>query len=119
MQGGCHGEANQVFTLRPKGSGEYVEIIARHSGKCLDVGWATETTASRSSSTTVTAAQRGLPGGVVADTPYTSYVAQHSGKCLDVTGGSLRLGPIQQWACNGVQQQRFSLAVPVNRPDPD
>jgi hypothetical protein len=113
MQGGCHGEANQVFTLRPKGSGEYLEIIARHSGKCLDVGWASQNDGEQ-------IVQHGCNGGSNeafreawwADTPYTSYVAQHSGKCLDVAGASLGWAPIQQWTCNGVLQQRFRL-VPV------
>jgi ricin-type beta-trefoil lectin protein len=113
MHGSCHGEANQVFSLRPKGSGEYLEIVARHSGKCLDVGWASQNDGEQ-------IVQHDCNGGSNqafreawwADTPYTSYVAQHSGKCLDVTGGSMGWAPIQQWSCNGALQQRFRL-VPV------
>ena len=113
MHGGCHGEANQVFSLRPKGNGEYLEIVARHSGKCLDVGWASQNDGEQ-------IVQHDCNGGSNqsfreawwADTPYTSYVAQHSGKCLDVAGGSTGWASIQQWTCNGALQQRFRL-VPV------
>jgi endoglucanase len=34
----CHGGDNQVFELRElPGSDGYVQIVAEHSGKCLDV----------------------------------------------------------------------------------
>ena len=119
MHGSCNGNANQVFTLRPKGSGEYLEVIARHSGKCLDVAWASQNDGEQ-------IVQHGCNGGSNeafreawwADTPYTSYVAQHSGKCLDVTGGSFGWVPIQQWSCNGSLQQRYRLQPVESGPIP-
>jgi len=119
MQGSCHGEANQVFSLQPKGTGEYLEIIARHSGKCLDVSNA-------STADGIQIVQHGCNGGGNqafreawwGTTPYVSYVAQHSQKCLDVANGSLGWAPIQQWTCNGNDQQRFSLTPVESGPIP-
>jgi hypothetical protein len=38
VQWTCHGGDNQVFELRQlAGSDGYVQVVAEHSGKCLDV----------------------------------------------------------------------------------
>jgi Ricin-type beta-trefoil lectin domain/Ricin-type beta-trefoil lectin domain-like len=119
MHGGCHGDANQVFSLKPKGEGQYLEMIARHSGKCVDVGNA-------SSADGQQIIQHDCNGGGNQafreewwpNTSYTSYVAQHSQKCLDVTGGSTGWAPLQQWTCNGSDQQRFSLTPVDSGPIP-
>lgn len=119
LQSGCHGEANQVFTLRPKGTGEQLEIIARHSGKCVDVG-----NASTADGQQIIQHDCNSGGNQAfreawwGSTPYTSYVAQHSNKCLDVANGALGLAAYQQWTCNGVEQQRFSLTPVESGPIP-
>ena len=113
MHGTCNGEANQVFTLTPRGSGQFLELIARHSGKCVDVNGA-------STADGAALIQHSCNGGTNeafseawwGETPFVSYVAQHSGKCIGVAGGSTGWAPMQQQTCNSGEYQRFEL-VPV------
>jgi Ricin-type beta-trefoil lectin domain-like len=110
MHGECHGGANQVFTMRPKGDGSSFELVPRHSGKCVDVAWA-------DGADGAAIIQHGCNGGnnqafrenFVVGTEYRKFEAVHSSKCLDVTGGSTEWAPFQQWTCNGNLQQQFRL----------
>ncbi|HEY2715028.1 MAG TPA: RICIN domain-containing protein, partial [Solirubrobacterales bacterium] len=99
---------NQVYEMRPFGSGASLEILARHSGMCLDVANASTADGARLVEHTCNggANQRfheawGWGG------EYAAYVADHSGKCLEVEGASQGWAAIQQWTCSGAQQQAF------------
>ncbi len=88
---------------------DYYKIIAKHSGKCLDVA-----SGSRDSGATVV--QWDYLGSdnqlwsLVPVGAYYKIVAKHSGKCLDVTGGSRDAGAaLIQWDCHGGDNQLFSI----------
>jgi hypothetical protein len=95
-------------------------IVAAHSGRCLDVTGGTGATANE-----VPIKQYDCLGAAQTnqiwslryvdhdgDIFYYSLVAAHSGKCLDVTGGPAATGnqvPIKQYACSGATNQQFRL----------
>ncbi len=76
------------------------EIKPRHSGKCLDVAYASQWNGAN-------VGQYSCNGGYnqqfslqYVDSGYYKIVARHSGKCLDVEYGSRGDGAnIQQWTC--------------------
>ncbi|THV36456.1 RICIN domain-containing protein [Glycomyces buryatensis] len=89
----------------PPGDGD--TIVARHSGKCLDV-------ASASTANGATVQQYDCWNGAnqqfeVRDSGsgYAQIIARHSGKCLDVASASTANGAtVQQYDCwNGANQQ--------------
>ena len=80
----------------------YYEIVARHSGKCLDVEGESQAAGARilqwdcGGWTNQQWQVIDIGGG------YYKIVARHSGKVLDVQGGALTNGtPIWQWDENG------------------
>ena len=86
------------------------EVVARHSGKCLDVsGVSTDDGAA--------VQQWSCHGGGnqlwridQAEGDYSRLTAQHSGKCLDVRGVSTENGAaLQQWSCHGGDNQQWML----------
>jgi hypothetical protein len=95
------------------GGGAYNNLVARHSGKCVDV--ADNSTADHAdvvqwtcgSGTNQQFRAEDAGGG------YVRLVARHSGKCLDVVGGSTAdHAAVVQWTCgSGTNQQwRFEDA---------
>jgi Ricin-type beta-trefoil lectin domain-like len=88
----------------------YYELVARHSGKCLDVaGGSTATGAMLTQWTCV-----GVPNQhfriVSVGGGYNKIVARHSGKVLDVQWGSLDNGaPVWQMDENGTPAQQWQL----------
>jgi hypothetical protein len=86
------------------------EIVARHSGKCVDV-------AAKSVHDGGQVLQWSCHGGAnqqwrieAAGDGYSRLIAQHSGKCLDVDGWSVADGvQLQQWACHGGENQQWAL----------
>jgi Ricin-type beta-trefoil lectin domain len=108
---------NQVFTTEP--FGEFFRLRARHSGRCVDV-----TNASTSDGAAIQQYDCHTGGNQLfrqvwwGETPYADYRAQHSGKCLDVTGANTGWTQIQQWTCNGNEQQRFRLEPVDSAPIP-
>lgn len=86
------------------------EIHPVHSGKCLDVEWASDDDGAR-------LIQWGCHGGdnqrfrvTELDGGYHQITARHSGKCLDVTGASAADGAqIIQYGCHGGPNQQFLL----------
>lgn len=88
----------------------YYEIVARHSGKCLDVaGGSTATGAMLTQWDCV-----GVPNQqfriVSAGGGYNKIVARHSGKVLDVQWGSLDNGaPVWQMDENGTSAQQWQI----------
>jgi len=90
-------------------AGQYYEIIAKHSGKCLDVEGARQ-----DNSTNV---QQWACGGgpnqlwrLERVGSYYKITAKHSGKCLDVTGGSQDNGAnVIQWDCHNGDNQLWRI----------
>jgi hypothetical protein len=95
----------------------YVQYVAQHSGKCIDVNTAGGTGNGQK-------AQQWSCGLVfnqqfaVESIPSTSFhriKVRHTGKCLDVTGANYANGtPIQQWDCNyspAAYNQHFLIPV--------
>lgn len=89
--------------------GSIVRLIAKHSGKCLDVP--------SSSTTSGTALQQWVCNGTNAQafrlqavTGGFNLVNVNSGMCVDVSNSSTADGAtIQQWECNSTNAQVFSL----------
>ncbi len=90
----------------------YVNVIARHSGKCLDVsGNSTGDGAWMQQWTCTGGANQNFQFVPVSGTSYYQIIARNSGKCMDVQNGSTANGAlIQQWTCAaGNINQQFSL----------
>ncbi|WP_329596283.1 RICIN domain-containing protein [Streptomyces pseudovenezuelae] len=94
-------------TVTGVGGGPYYDLVARHSGKCLDI-------TDNSAADGAVALQYTCNGGLNqqwrlqdAGDGYVRLVAQHSGKCLDVSGGSTADGAfVNQYRCTtGTNQQ--------------
>jgi hypothetical protein len=103
---------NQVFTLVP-GNGNY-ELIARNSGRCVDVLNGSAENGARAQQWTCNGGPQQKWAGPAVETVggvnYINLIAKHSGKCMDVTGASTANGAgIQQWTCNGGNQQKWTL----------
>jgi hypothetical protein len=115
MTVGCGGEplVEEATELVPDESSpevipNFYQVVAQHSGKCMDVAGA-----SLSDNTRII--QWSCNGGnnqqfyltPMNDGTYT-ISARHSGKCVDVSGASTENGAaIIQWACHGGDNQRF------------
>ncbi|HEU4833526.1 MAG TPA: Calx-beta domain-containing protein [Pyrinomonadaceae bacterium] len=88
----------------------YYEIVARHSGKCLDVEGESMDSGAR-------VIQFGCGGWtnqqwqvIPVGDGYYKIVARHSGKVLDVQGGGLDNGtPVWQWDENGTAAQQWAI----------
>ncbi|MFF7264192.1 RICIN domain-containing protein [Streptomyces sp. NPDC008159] len=94
-------------TVTGVGGGPYHHLVARHSGKCLDI-------TDNSASDSAIALQYTCGGGLNqqwrlqdAGSGYVRVLAQHSGKCLDVAGSSTADGAfVNQYRCTtGTNQQ--------------
>ncbi len=88
----------------------YYEIVARHSGKCLDVEGESMDSGAR-------VIQFGCGGWanqqwqvIPVGGGFYKIVARHSGKVLDVQGGGLGNGtPVWQWDENGTPAQQWEI----------
>ncbi|MFD5988669.1 RICIN domain-containing protein [Streptomyces cyaneofuscatus] len=97
-------------TVEGVGGGPYHRLVARHSGKCVDIG-------ENSAGNSVVALQYTCGGGLNqqwrardAGDGYVRLVAQHSGKCLEVGGAYTADGAaVKQYPCaqgaGGTHQQ--------------
>ncbi|WP_079102461.1 RICIN domain-containing protein [Streptomyces sp. TP-A0356] len=94
-------------TVTGVGGGPYYDLVAEHSGKCLDI-------TDNSAADNATALQYTCNGRLNqqwrlqdAGGGYVRVLAQHSGKCLDVAGGSTADGAyVNQYHCTtGTNQQ--------------
>ncbi|WP_162907061.1 RICIN domain-containing protein [Allorhizocola rhizosphaerae] len=111
----CLGSAqtNQVWSFENEtvvGGDYYYNIVAAHSGKCLDV-----TGGNGATGNGVPVQQYDCLGPAAANQQWRmvvfkvklQLVARHSGKCLDVTGGDGATGngvSVQQYDCLGLSQ---------------
>jgi hypothetical protein len=88
-------------------------LVARHSGKCLDVAGVSTADGANVHQWTCLFAQRNQEWRLVQkDNGYFTVVARHSGKCLDVAGVSISEGAnVHQWTClPGQRNQEWRLA---------
>lgn len=104
----------QTFELRPVGEVDgltYYQLVARHSGKCLDVFHADLADGTRIIQFTCvnsTAQQFRLEP---LASGHSRIVARHSQKCLQPSGGSAAdLAPIVQSTCLSTTAQRWRLS---------
>ncbi len=121
MSGSCNEPvtSNQVFELVPQGNGEYLQIKARNSGKCVDVDNAS--TADGTGLQQYDCLGAGQSNQLFREAwsgNWLSYVAKHSGKCVDVTGANTGWINLQQWTCNASPQQAFRLEPVESGPIP-
>jgi glucosylceramidase len=102
---------NQIWTFQNEiDTGGYVfyNIVATHSGKCLDVTGGTGATGNGvpiQQYTCLGSAQTNQQWRIVTTKLGQQIIARHSGLCLDVTGGTGATGngvPIQQYDCLGI-----------------
>ncbi|WP_286158122.1 RICIN domain-containing protein [Streptomyces sp. CB03911] len=114
LQWGCGNGANQNFWLKNLGTG-YVQIMARHSGLCLDMSGASTADGALAVQNTCNG-QTSQQWQVqkVTGTNYVRLIARHSGKCLDVTNQSTANGTaLEQWTCGtGTNQQWLRTITP-------
>ena len=103
----CGSAANQQWRLTDAGNG-YVNIVAAHSGKCLDVTAPPRPTVRRSSSTPAAAAPTSSGRCARSAAPSSSWRATR-GKCLDVPSASTANGTrLKQYTCNSGTNQLWS-----------
>jgi hypothetical protein len=97
-------------TVTGVGGGPYYNLVARHSGRCVDVS---DNSAADSSAVVQYDCNSGLnqqwrlkdAGG-----GYVQLIAEHSGKCLDVAGGSTADGAyVNQYHCTTGTNQQWLL----------
>jgi hypothetical protein len=97
-------------TITGVGGGPYYNLVARHSGKCVDV-------TGNSAADGASVLQHTCGGGLNqqwrltdAGGGYVQVIAQHSGKCLDVSSGSTADGAtVLQYRCGGGTNQQWSF----------
>ncbi|MEU9919014.1 RICIN domain-containing protein [Streptomyces sp. NPDC051001] len=97
-------------TVKGVGGGPYYNLVARNSGKCVDISEA-------SSNDSVVALQYTCTGGLNqqwrmkdASSGYVSLITQHSGKCLEVGGSFTADGAaVKQYPCNGGSNQQWQF----------
>jgi hypothetical protein len=96
-------------TITP-GTGGTTTLVARHSGKCLDVTSASGGNGAAVRQFTCNGAANQRFEAVDAGGGFVSLLAGHSGKCLDVTNGSTADGAaLEQFSCNAGANQQFQL----------
>ncbi|MFF0007606.1 RICIN domain-containing protein [Streptomyces tibetensis] len=99
-----------VGTITGVGGGPYYNVVARHSGRCVDVK-------DNSAADGYDVVQYDCNGGLNqqwrlkdAGGGYVQVVAEHSGKCLDVANASTADGAfVQQYRCTTGTNQQWLL----------
>ncbi|WP_371574358.1 RICIN domain-containing protein [Streptomyces sp. NBC_01314] len=97
-------------TVSGVGGGPYYNLVARHSGKCLDIS-------DNSAADNAVAVQYTCIAGLNqqwrlqdAGDGYVRVLAQHSGKCLDVANNSTADGAfVNQYRCGTGTNQQFQF----------
>ena len=88
----------------------YYSIVAKHSGKCMDVEGASTAAGALVKQYTCNGGTNQQWQIVSVGGGYYKIVARHSGKVLDVQWGSLDNGaPIWQWDENGTAAQQWAM----------
>ncbi|TDB73978.1 RICIN domain-containing protein [Micromonospora sp. KC723] len=94
-------------TVTGVGGGPYHNLVARHSGKCLDVSDNSATNGAKILQYTCNGGLNQQWRLTDAGGGYYRIIAQHSGKCLDVSDAATTDGAnVLHWACgSGTNQQ--------------
>jgi hypothetical protein len=96
------------FPVAPAPPMATARLVARHSGKCLDVADTANGTVLRTNACSSAASQRFT--FQATSNGFYRIVAGNDGKCLDVTKQSRSLkAAIEQWDCWGGTNQQFRL----------
>jgi hypothetical protein len=107
-------DSQWVFSTPPPA--RFFQVVARHSGKCLDVNGgpgATGNGVKVQQWDCLGAGQTNQLWRLVPVGNAVQVVAVHSNKCLDVNDGAMGNGvKVQQWGCSGGTNQLWRL-VPV------
>lgn len=111
QQWGCIGasQTNQLWRLVRVSMNRF-QVMAAHSGKCLDVAGGTGATANGTNVQQWDCIGTGQTNQLWRLVPVGSrfqLIAIHSGRCLDVAGGTGATANgtnVQQWACIGASQ---------------
>ncbi|HWI08802.1 MAG TPA: RICIN domain-containing protein [Solirubrobacteraceae bacterium] len=110
-QWSCNGGYNQQFSLQYTDSdyyGKYYKIVARHSGKCLDVEYGSRGDGANIQQYTCGAGYNQQFRLRYIDSGYYQLIARHSFACVDVAWASTWDGAnVHQWGCNGGGNQQF------------
>jgi uncharacterized protein (DUF1800 family) len=110
---GFVGAKPRLAAQAPSLAGSY-ELVARHSGKCLDVSGVSMDDGAPVIQWTCTGGLNQTWTLQPASDGYYNLVAGHSGKLLDVSGASTDDGArVIQWPANGGQNQQW-LPQPVS-----
>ena len=117
VQGTCWGGTNQQWYLRfaefPEGPGPYYELVARHSGMCLDVAYASMAHAANVIQGTCWRGENQKWYLRPSATPgYYEVVAKHSNMCLDVAYASMaHAANVVQGTCWGGANQLWRFVT--------
>ncbi|MFF3444155.1 RICIN domain-containing protein [Streptosporangium sp. NPDC002721] len=96
-------------------AGFQASLVARHSGKCLDVDGASRADGANVIQWTCRSQPNQKWDLVATDSGYYTLRAAHSGKCLDVDGASRADGAnIIQWTCQSQPNQQWRLVQKDN-----
>jgi uncharacterized protein (DUF1800 family) len=110
---GFVGAKPRLAAQAPSLAGSY-ELVARHSGKCLDVSGVSMDDGAPAIQWTCTGGPNQTWTLQPASDGYYNLIASHSGKLLDVSGASTDDGArVIQWPANGGQNQQW-LPQPVS-----
>ncbi|MER7277068.1 RICIN domain-containing protein [Dactylosporangium sp. NPDC000244] len=91
-------------------AGPAEQLVARHSGKCLDVSSGSAADGARTLQYTCGTGLNQRFTVQDLGTGYVRLVARHSGKCLDVSGASTADGAtVLQWTCGGGANQQWQV----------
>ena len=110
-----YGGLDQQLNVSPKSitctpAASYYEIVARHSGKCLDVEGESTASGARVIQFSCGGWANQQFHVVSVGGGYYKIVARHSGKVLDVQWGALDNGtPVWQWDENGTAAQQWAI----------
>jgi len=98
-----------VGAIAPAAQADY-QLVARHSGKCLDVAYASQCNGANVGRYSCNGGYNQQFRLSSTDPGFFKLVARHSGKCVDVQYGSRSDGAnIQQMTCAYGYNQQFSL----------
>lgn len=102
------GGAVAQFRWQQASSGSYNRLVAKHSGRCMDVYGASRDNGAAIIQWDCHSGDNQAWSLVPAGNDYYKLVAKHSGKCLDVYGASRDNGArLIQWNCHGGDNQLF------------
>jgi hypothetical protein len=88
----------------------YYEIVARHSGKCLDVANDSMANGGPVIQWTCGGYTNQQWEVISVGSGYYKFIVRHSGKALDVAGGFMENGtPVHQWDYVGISNQQWKI----------